>query len=599
MIDSRTSLVTNPPVIDVNYDTDHAYAFYEFSFDKELCNLFFNNNWDIVDAELSFWSVVDASSPIGEVDFIHISLTDDTTSITSASYADLNSAVSAGESIGQFSLSGTTRKLNQKNIVTACDAIVSVIENAKSDSDAHYFIMCVKKSDNSIGFAEVGGQTLIREVSEGWVEAGSEIASPPEIRLTVKFDSSSRASFSMNYTTSDPFTNVSNPSLSIGGYAKNNIYTNSNIVSGVNKSSSSVLVDSLPSSSTGVISVGPEIMLYNAASSGSIAISKRPVGVSGSSISNAEKETKAIYLDVNKLFNTAPTDSLVQYRCVAVKLDSDVFINDIVVDVLQKKTNNILVDCAIEVPEFDSHSGIHSGENGDFIEDSTSFTSEYPASGKYEGGFLIIEDDSSRIGIIESFTFSDGTAVIHLENPIEIETGESYRIIPAKSQRVTNETTSPDVSLFTGKFFSDDGSNEVIFSEHSIMEKHDLFYLWIRLTWSPNKKSSTNSGAIIQIKYKELFNSVSVELVDSTTCDWIFSDDIATYENPTPELEVVATQWESPTATALISSNTLRCTYTGPLNISGPNKWRIREQPEGLSFDNGRTVNYMISGVVE
>ncbi len=595
MIDSRTSTVTNPAVINVNYDTDHAYAFYEFSFSKELCNLFFVNNWLIVDAELSFWSTVNGSSPIGTVDLLHVSLSDDTTSITASSYADLNAAVSTGDLIGQSSLSGTTRRANQANIVASCDAIISTIENAQSDNDTHYFIIGIKKTEDSVGYAEVGGQNLIKEISEGWVEAGSDISSPPEIRITAKFDSPLKATFSMNYTTSDPFTNVSNPSLSIGGYCKNNIYVSSDIVSGFNKTMDSVLVESIPASSSGVVSVGPEVMLYNSASSGSVGISKRPVGVSGNSISNTERETKAIYLDVDKLFNTTPTDSLIQYRCVAIKLDSDVYINDISIDVLQKKTNSILVDCAIESPAFDSHNGIHSGDTSDFIEDETSFSSEYPANGKYEGAFVIVENDSSRVGVIDSFTFSEGTAIIHLETPIEIETGEAYRVVPAPSQRITNETIAPeDVS-----FFGDGGSNEVLLSEHSVMQTNDLFYLWVKLTFVQNKKSSTNSGAIIQIRFKELFNSVTVEVVDATTCDWVFSDDISTYENPTPELEVVADQWESPSATVLTSSNTLRCTYAGPLNISGPNKWRIREQPDGLSFNNGRFTNHMISGVVE
>ena len=173
----------------------------------------------------------------------------------------------------------------------------------------------------------------------------------------------------MKYTTSDPTTVQSTPSNSIGGHvAQNDVFPSASIGGSINSTQVIIPIDassSLPDR-VGLASVGPEIFKYSTIDATnhrltSITRAVAPPSSFPAGFDSFRIAEKVHYLhddanNLNKLFNTRPTSSLIQYRCVAIAntdTDDNFSIQDAYISVIQNSSSNAQIRIGVEFPRYD------------------------------------------------------------------------------------------------------------------------------------------------------------------------------------------------------------------------------------------------------
>lgn len=499
--------------------TEQEFAAFEFDFSGA--------EWSYLDIdsvesiELSFYfQQASTVSPIDTVSIVHVS---SGSALSSYAAIDLWNAIDSGTSLGEKILTGNAKR------TTSVDLSTTVFSNAIAANQK--IILGVKKKEDTIGECQVGGQTMVTGSDTTWrqYDNTTEIAEAPYLVLSIKSAQESHLLHLMKYTcAADPSINQNTPSASIGGYlALNEVNTRAQIGENFSRSQLTMSIStlsSLPSATSGLVHVGTEIMTYAGKNSSTFQLTGLVRGVSPPFAYPASTSPFAEYvhyLNVDGLFDTEPSDSLVQYRCVAIQqqgVSSSAIATNIKIYLVQHPDSIVRADIGIEVPAFDKHEGSTLAEvTGPTLNEFLTNTADVIGfgDGYFNGGHLIMDyDEAQSIGplhhIIDSYEYDAGTgnAAIILEDnlPDPTPAGTNFRIMPAPSQRIINDITSP--SLSSGRFFgflADDASNELGHSgmreNAGNMRNYDHFYLWIKRQFVKNVKKYDDTGAIIIIEY--------------------------------------------------------------------------------------------------
>lgn len=484
----------------------------EFQFWGSMRDVFFHNNENIISVGLEYsYNYADMEYPIENLRFIEISNSSDPPHNLVGS--DIFSAISSG---GLYTDQHLFGNLRTENFVDLTDILKDWVQTNIESTDGTYTWIAIGLLPADLlgsGTVSVGGMTLAGGLGAPWQETQSgEFSLPPTLVIEYGIDEQSHRTQEMRYTTLDPSTPQSTPANSLGGFVSlNQVYEETQLGDflGSDETIISIIptydLDNVPSS--GLVSIGPEVMKYTSIdkSDHKLLGVARNISPGYSFPSSLEPYPEYVrFLDIDQLFNTNPTDSLVQYRCVAIINTGDP-IYATKVFVRQNSLSTVQMDVGIEIPEFDTISGSHTGIAGTTIEDNLTFVSTSVTSGKYDGGGIIITSGiyGTTYATIDSFTINAGTATITFEESITIAVGDSYRILPAPSGRIANETVTPTSTNFLG-FLSESGNNQVVLGDHgSEIQQFDLFYLWVRKTYIENADKSDNTGAIIMITFEE------------------------------------------------------------------------------------------------
>ena len=346
--------------------------------------------------------------------------------------------------------------------------------------------------------------------------------------------------FFMHYTTSDPTTNQSTPSNSLGGHqSPNEVYVTSQIKSSITATNTTIpLIDSTTFPETsGLAQIGPEIMRYSSIDTSNnllLNVSRGIVPVSFPMPSSVAPYREYVnFLEIDRLFDRRPTSGLIQFRCVAFLYDdASVRVDDTRVLLIQNLTTNIQtdvqIDIGIEVPEYDTHDGIANttapttttftaiaGASPEIFNFHQSEGSIPEGSDLFEGGYVVfnpagVGGTTETLAQITSFDIVGSTATFILDRDVSatVVSGASFRINPSSCQTISNETISPveNSGRFLG-FLGDGGSNVVgynnIKERNDRMLNYDVFYLWIKRTLTNNKKASLDTGALVLIEFDD------------------------------------------------------------------------------------------------
>lgn len=503
--------------------TIESYAAYEWDFSSDEIDGTFTVS-DVTGASIILYhSQAESPIPIGEIEVV--SIASGITALTnSALWAAINGSTTV---IDTVTISGDQK--GKTTIVFDSAAALTTLETAITGAGA--FAVGIRRSTTTTnGQALFGGMTLARDIETAWAATdATNIADPPRLYITSTRAVDNHPLHYLKYTSAaDPSVTQSTPSASLGGYAAPNVVsTRAQLDENISSTQVTVPIltgDSLPSSSTGLVSVGSEIMRYGGLDSTNnqlINVTRAVVPPFAYPAITEPFPEFVHYLSTDGLFDTKPTSAMVQYRCVAIQQQSDTDASWQTtfpqVILTQNPNADVQVDIGIEVPTFDVHYGTFqvgvTGGNEFTSNDADAGTTlgviEYP-DGFFNGGHIIIDPDGSGLGplnhIIDSYEYDSGTglATFFLEDDLpasEVVAGTEYRINPAPSQVVLNEVTAPNqnTGLFTG-FFGDGGTSTVTLQEHNTsMLNFDVFYLWIKRTLTRNKKSGSDTGAIITI----------------------------------------------------------------------------------------------------
>jgi len=313
------------------------------------------------------------------------------------------------------------------------------------------------------------------------------------------------ASLELRYTTQTPLSSQASPELSLGGYrSSNTVYLFAALGSSLNSTDTTINLEAsptLPANSSGLASIGPEIVSYSGVGSASLTGIVRGVSLGYSFPAEATDPENVHYLDITKLFNTGLTETNTQYRCVSVVNTSiATTLSEVEVSVIQDPDANVQIDIGIEVPKFDMYAGVNSGAASQSITDVNfiGFAQNF-----FKDALITVGSSSD---VISSSDGDDGTFI--LTNGISTLTGgENFTIHPAPSQSVSNGKIAPSSNsgLFFG--FSEDG-NPTTIGTNSIRENTDMlrpddvFYIWLKRTLIAGKKRSSNTGAILSVSFE-------------------------------------------------------------------------------------------------
>lgn len=483
----------------------------EFRLEKGLRDLLFTQEVSVSSTKFWFWhNHADVDPAIGEVRFIDLPIDPETDGLTDVpsnlTAAEIDTARQAGVFLTDLSLSGDSRKLVGVDL-NGSSWLTHVEEAALSDSnDYSWFALAIQKYSGT-GFVSVGGQTILDGEGNEWREAGAEEpAGMPYLDITYSLDVDDVIEQEIYYTTTDPTTPQNTPSNSVGGHRSNNaVYASSYITDYLSSTEDFIVVDSTTGAPTEAghryAQVGPEIVKYSDLTSTMLTGVERAISPLAAYPSSIDPNAEHVrYLDIDQLFDKNPAVGTVQYRCVAV-LNRGRATYLPKVSLRQSGNADVRIDIGIEIPRFDSVRGFHSGSNDSAVITDAYFANTNAADGYYQGGAVIINNDTSRVGIIDWFAVDDGVATISLLSPVPIDNGEEYRIMSAPSQIASNDITPPSTTAFFSGFFNDGGENEVSLTDHqNTFQTNDHFYIWIKRTLLANADSSEATGAIIIIE---------------------------------------------------------------------------------------------------
>lgn len=486
------------------------FAAYEWNFSTSDITTPLNIT-SVSSAKIGFYyQSADAPSPIGLLGVYKI------TSTISSSATSLYSAINSSTTLlASFQLSGNEKKKIEIDLTSVSDLDTAV-------TDQTIFTIGIRPiTVTEEGQVLISGLTMNTGEDTPWEAAsGTDISEPPYLLLTCEATPAEHPQHLMKYTTAtDPGSNQSNPTASIGGFmAPNLVNTRVQIVGDVGSTQTTVNVNGSLPSSPGLSLVGSEILKYSSTSGSSLSGITRAIVPNFSYPAIVQPYPEFVhYLNVGSLFDTKPTSDLVQYRCVAIQQQStSSWTTSYPIVILTQDSNaNVQIDIGIEVPKWDVHngtflSGTSSGNEitSDTADSGSNLGVANYGDGYFNGGHLIVDPNGSSIGplnyTIDSYEFNEGIATFFLESNLPTSTisaGTSFRINPAPAQTVLNEITPPNNNSgrFLG-FFGDGGSNRVTLEEHgNSIYDYDVFYIWIKRTFIENKKAGPDRGAIITI----------------------------------------------------------------------------------------------------
>jgi len=486
----------------------------------------------VQNVDLFFWHYdADGANPIGSVDLVGV----DVHPVNGAAANVYNAVQNSNYEFKTQRLNGNIRESIEVRLGTGESSQASgYLSGILLGDDPYYpgqrdwFAVGIRQTIGlgHGGSLRLGSISLAGGQGDSWTEASedpyiSDILSPPILYLTYELDEEHHIRLAMRYTTASPGTAQSTPQNSLGGYlSTNNIYDTFRMGWPIGKDDAVIPTDDLesPSLTSGLAQVGPEILKYTGTSTIGYAehLQHRLTGVTRG-ISPGESFPAMIarsacyghYLDVDELFNTAPS-STSQYRCVAVlnTTNTGTHLTDnspsqVRVRVVQDSSSDVSVDVGIEIPKFDTHVGVIAvTSSSTSLIDESNFTSY--AAGFFNNAFITT---GSSYAIVSTFSFNDdGYAVFALDRSISITAGSTFRIYPAPSQTIDNEATGPGEA--NGRFlgFIGSGGEDLVDAstgrEHGdLLHLYDLFYVWIKRSITRNLESSDDTGAVIVLEF--------------------------------------------------------------------------------------------------
>lgn len=439
----------------------------------------------------------------------------------SQSAATIDTRITSTE-LGTYNVTNNSQELitvELNDVSSFYDGVLTHITN-KTQPTVIVFARDSSLTDNN-GQMSLGGQLLVDGGAEWRSILEGEVASPPLLLITYETAEESHPELTMKYTTSDPSEEQDDPSNSVGGYlASNEIYPSADLGESISSSQTTIPIDSdssLPTASSGLASVGPEVFRYSALSESDhslISVSRgiAPMSAFPAGFNAYQIAEKVYYLhnnsetNLNYLFNSRPSSGLVQYRCIAISNDftADNFsIKDISVGLVQNSNADTQIDIGIEIPRFDSHTGTaDASTTTSVILDSAFSESNGYSAGFFDGAAIKVLSGINLFAIVE--TFDDGEFILD-RTVTGLASGVNYVIYPAPSQIIINDATDPasNSGLFLG-FLEAGGSPEVVFSEHgTTMHPYDCFYVWIKRTLKHNVKGTDDIGAVILVRFMD------------------------------------------------------------------------------------------------
>ncbi len=393
----------------------------------------------------------------------------------------------------------------------------------------HYSVGIRRKPEGGFGSLSLGGLSLSSNTL--WEDAGSGVASPPLLYITYFTAQEDFPSLLMRYTTQEPRATQNTPSNSIGGYrAFNDVYPS--VLLGDDVSSTQITIpigiSSVMPTQTGLAAMGTEIFKYEGIDPVARLLTGVTRGIAPAAFpagQNAYGNLEKVYLlhpdivnddirgtvEVHRLFDTPPTSSLVQYRCVCIYHSGfgstrDFFVRDPEIHLFQNPNSNVQFDVGIEVPLFNTHTGQHDGVVSDQIFTDANFAGF--ETGLFAGALVKF----TRLDVWRIIDTFDAGEFILSSPLVGIASGDEFIIFPAPSQVILNDSIAPinesDSERFRG-FLGDGGTSEVVLNEHSnIMQTYDLFYVWVKRTLVGNVDSSDDTGAILSVQYKDQVDAV-------------------------------------------------------------------------------------------
>ncbi len=518
-----------------------AYMIYEF-YNEDSNNIYFlpklaaelGTNITVKKVELVFWhNQADLDDPIKSLDFVDIS---GVTRPLDLSHNTLWNDVrdqTGGKFLSQ-EIHGLGKVMTTVTLGEAgSSAATAATDMITAGTTELWFAVGISRTASSTseeGTILLGGNTLLHGEGTAWETAdSSEINALP--RLIVTYENTSGGSWSqffMHYTTSDPTTSQATPSNSLGAHrATNEVYVNSQLEDDISSTSTTVTLLSgatLPETS-GMVQIGSEIMKYSSIDN----TNKILQGVSRGIVPTLFPTPSSIepyreyanFLEIDRLFDRRPTSGLVQYRCVSFLYDdTSTRVQKVKAILVQNADEDVQIDIGIEVPEYDSRTGV----TLDTV--STTFTSDDvevrnlhrskgaipDGSDLFEDGYVVFDPGATdTIAQITSFDISDGVATFIIDRDLTASgfgIGTAFRINPGPCQIISNEIVAPveNSGRFFG-FFGDGGSNLVGFNNvkerNDWMINYDVFYLWVKRTLTKNKKTSTDTGALVLIEFDD------------------------------------------------------------------------------------------------
>jgi len=514
-------------------DISRGYAVYEWVIPNTVDSTF--DMSDVHNAELVlYYSGASEPDPIEEIEIVEL---DNLTALSSIVTATLWSSIVSATTI----FATTTIKNGEKTkIRIPITGATTSLQGAVSGNNSGRYQLAIRRKSTGItdrGQALVGGMLLARGVALPWrANVPPEIAEPPRLVIYMRTNVRQHSVLLMKYTTTaDPTVIQSTPSASIGGYAApNEITERAQVGSSISATALSLPIapgDPLPSLNAGLVQIGSEIAQYTGVNT----VNRELTGLTRAVVppfaypAIMEPFPESVhYLKVSDLFNTTPTNDLIQYRCVAIQMTSDDgalewVINNVSVFIIQNPNSDIKIDIGIEVPMFDRRTGTLAtgvSAGGNEITALTSGDSRFTvtgfADGFFNGAHLIIDPSgTAEQHIVDSYEFNNttGIATFFLEdNTSAFTTNTNFRINPAPAQIIPDEINAPvqNSGRFTG-FFGDGSPHTVTLLQHvnipgntgNPMYEYDHFYLWIKRTLQKNKKNLDDSGATILITYND------------------------------------------------------------------------------------------------
>ena len=361
-----------------------------------------------------------------------------------------------------------------------------------------------------------------------WEEATIyDIASPPRFIVTweeVK-DDTTFSKFALRYTTADPTTNQNTPQNSIGGHiAPNDVYVEGKINEFINPTQTSITLssDTTVPESSGMVQIGPEISTYASVDLSNhrlLGVARHLIPTVSFPSSIIPLREKSTFLEVDRLFNTKPSNTMEQYRCVAFVVEN-VSVHDIHVYLTQSSNADVNIDIGIEVPEYDIREDtLALAMVASSVVSLTGTAMQYPLGGAllsvgsdlYAGGYITIDYNGTPVlAEISSCSVNalQTTLTLVIDQSITRPFGTKVRIMPAPAQRLSNDVSAPteNSGRFLG-FFGDGGPNDPNYTSMRdggvTYRAYDAFYVWIKRTMTSNVRQSDNTGAIIHIRYEE------------------------------------------------------------------------------------------------
>ncbi len=486
----------------------------------------------ITKVELEFWSIkADDVQPIKEVEFVPLA---NQPSMSSAAtiFSDVN--LPTGTDIWLTNSIRSTTKT--KHVVTLGeDSSSGACDWFKSNLPNDWWAVGLRRreytgADDVEGESQIGGVYLNSGTETGWEDRGNGIPAAPRFIVTyqITLDSTNVSQQEMRYTTSDPTSSQLTPENSLGGHASpNEVYVKGQISEflGSTQTTVSLSDESLIPFSSGLASIGPEVMRFSSIDQSTKKLLGVVRGVSpeASFPSNLHPYREYVYfLDTSKIFNNRPTSGLEQYRCVAFR-HNGYNIQNVNFYLRQSSNSPVQIDAGLEIPEYSTRIGaINSSMSATNVMDSKSTEILEAARGLgtllpsgsdlFEGGYVTLDYDevygSSKLAQIESFDVNDAqdTATFILDQQFTYSTPMNFRIESGPSQTILNDVARPvsNSTRFLG-FFDEGGSGNPNY--YSNRDGSDLFvtgdvvYLWIKRSLVRNTTKTDDTGAVIYIEF--------------------------------------------------------------------------------------------------